>query len=462
MARAVPLEYWDYRTPSSVGETLRGVAYDGAKFIAVGEGGTLLVSQNGVHWADITPHDFEEGAHKASLFQVTHQNGTWFAFGTRWGSYSAIFTSNNGFDWDFPNVGSSRIDTDVGFFKGLYFWLCDNGAIEQSSTGIFPRSNPNVPAFGRYNAIATNDVVAVAVGEHGAIAYSANGALWAPATSGITSALKDVAFLGDAFYAVGANGIILTSPDGIVWTKTHESMNATFEAVTRMGDTRIVVGQGGRIYRSLDGAGWTAVADVPNANYYDVAAGSGRFVAVGEGGLRLSSADGQSWAGYVPDRPVFTMSVATNGKSIVTPPLSAGRGYYSTDGINWRRSEAPGGLGTRRVVWFKDHYYTGGSKGVNARSVDGAVWEAIASPREDSIAFLGAAGASLIVCYDWDAIGNPGQIRFLTQECGAFTLPDGSKDAALVLYLAPGSYTAHLGDASNATGTALVEVYLLD
>lgn len=42
---------------------------------------------------------------------------------------------------------------------------------------------------------------------------------------------------------------------------------------------------------------------------------------------------------------------------------------------------------------------------------------------------------------------------------GAFSLAAGSKDAAVVLTLAPGSYTAVVGSTGGAAGTALVEVY---
>jgi hypothetical protein len=44
---------------------------------------------------------------------------------------------------------------------------------------------------------------------------------------------------------------------------------------------------------------------------------------------------------------------------------------------------------------------------------------------------------------------------------GAFPLPAGSRDAALVITLAPGAYTAAVSGVGDATGAALVEVYLL-
>lgn len=44
---------------------------------------------------------------------------------------------------------------------------------------------------------------------------------------------------------------------------------------------------------------------------------------------------------------------------------------------------------------------------------------------------------------------------------GAFALPATSSDAALVVTLQPGSYTAQLAGANNATGVGLIEVYQL-
>lgn len=42
---------------------------------------------------------------------------------------------------------------------------------------------------------------------------------------------------------------------------------------------------------------------------------------------------------------------------------------------------------------------------------------------------------------------------------GAFALPSGSRDAAMIVTLPPGSYTAQISGANNTTGVALVEVY---
>lgn len=57
---------------------------------------------------------------------------------------------------------------------------------------------------------------------------------------------------------------------------------------------------------------------------------------------------------------------------------------------------------------------------------------------------------------DW--AGNPSLASTFTA-VGAFALPSASRDAALLVTLSPGSYTAQLAGANNTSGVALVEVY---
>ena len=53
------------------------------------------------------------------------------------------------------------------------------------------------------------------------------------------------------------------------------------------------------------------------------------------------------------------------------------------------------------------------------------------------------------------------EIAVAASSTGAFALASGSKDAAIVMTLAPGSYTAIVNGANNSTGAALLEVYQL-
>jgi hypothetical protein len=54
------------------------------------------------------------------------------------------------------------------------------------------------------------------------------------------------------------------------------------------------------------------------------------------------------------------------------------------------------------------------------------------------------------------------QISTLSAQVGAFALPNGSADAALVLNLEPGGYTVQVKGKGTASGPAIVEVYEVD
>jgi hypothetical protein len=60
---------------------------------------------------------------------------------------------------------------------------------------------------------------------------------------------------------------------------------------------------------------------------------------------------------------------------------------------------------------------------------------------------------------NWSDGADADSVAATAAAVGAQPLASGSKDAALLLYLAPGIYTAQLRGADSTTGVALVEVY---
>ncbi len=70
------------------------------------------------------------------------------------------------------------------------------------------------------------------------------------------------------------------------------------------------------------------------------------------------------------------------------------------------------------------------------------------------------AGTTLLATNDnW---GDRPELAAAFRSVGAFDLPAGSRDAALFVTLAPGSYTAQVSGVANTTGVALVEVYAVN
>jgi len=62
---------------------------------------------------------------------------------------------------------------------------------------------------------------------------------------------------------------------------------------------------------------------------------------------------------------------------------------------------------------------------------------------------------------NWSTAANAVEVATVAAAVGAFALPAGSRDAALLVTLSPGSYSAVISGVGNTTGTALVELYVV-
>jgi len=82
----------------------------------------------------------------------------------------------------------------------------------------------------------------------------------------------------------------------------------------------------------------------------------------------------------------------------------------------------------------------------------------LADPKVDVI----AGGALIANNNDWTESASVSQVMATTPVVGAFPLEPNSRDAALVLQLAPGSYTVQVSGAGSSTGTVLLEIYDAD
>jgi hypothetical protein len=81
----------------------------------------------------------------------------------------------------------------------------------------------------------------------------------------------------------------------------------------------------------------------------------------------------------------------------------------------------------------------------------------VTNPLSDpQLKLFDAQGALVATNAGW---ANDPMVSYLGDALGAFRFTDGSVDAALLLTLAPGSYTAQVSSSSGGTGTALLEVY---
>lgn len=78
---------------------------------------------------------------------------------------------------------------------------------------------------------------------------------------------------------------------------------------------------------------------------------------------------------------------------------------------------------------------------------------------QPSLEVTNSSGAIVASNTGWVTNSNAGQIASVAAAVGAFALPSGSADCAVIASLPPGAYTVQVSGVGNTTGVALAEVY---
>jgi hypothetical protein len=80
-------------------------------------------------------------------------------------------------------------------------------------------------------------------------------------------------------------------------------------------------------------------------------------------------------------------------------------------------------------------------------------------PLADPRLTLFVGGNAVATNDGWGSADDNHEVAEAFVTTGAFLLPDGSKDAAVLLTLNPGTYTAQVTAANGGAGNVLIEVY---
>jgi hypothetical protein len=235
-------------------------ANPGLRWVAVGDGGTALYSPDGITWtagstATANPSNY-------ALRSITQVNGNFFAVGDA----GTIISSTDGNTWYAHTATSGTTSNLYGVIHGIYF---------------------------------------VAVGDNGTIVTSGDGNNWAPQTSitpGISSVnLKKVAYYGSIIVAVGDGGTIVTSiNNGANWiSQTQGTLGLvgiaaeTQFVINAVADTQlgyistvqfVAVDSAGNTYTSPNGIVWSAGNNTGIATANALVSSGFGYVAVGNGG----------------------------------------------------------------------------------------------------------------------------------------------------------------------------------
>ncbi len=291
--QSAPGEEWGRSYPVPTGGSLYDVVWDGSQFVAVGWGGTILTSPDGITWTQ------QQSGLTQRLSGITWGGSQFVALG--WGyedfaGYRAtIITSPDGITWTKRILNFEEELNGITWSGNQFVAVGWDGTILTSHDGITWTKR----CSGKWNdlwGVTWSGSQFVAVGglaEGGSmnciILTSPDGITWTQQNSGTTNSLRGITWSGSQFVAVGGNGIILSSPDGITWTQRNSGMTGWLSGITWSGSKFVAVGEGGTILTSSDGFTWTQRNSGAINTLRGITWSGSQFVAVGDGGTILTS-----------------------------------------------------------------------------------------------------------------------------------------------------------------------------
>ena len=236
-----------------------GVGGNSNQLIAVGNGGTIVLSTN-------------------SLVTVVTTNTD--------GTLATNTVSTIGVVWNPVPPPTTNDLHGVEFFNGDYYVSGGNGTILQSANGV-DWTRLSTPTTAYLSGLAVYAGGMVATGNNGTILTSADGTTWTSQTSGTTNWLYHVRYLDGLLITVGDNGTILTSANGTAWTEQNSTTTNFLNDVTMVTNQFFVVGDNGTVLSGTNGTTWTNAGIITLESLYGATTQSGQLVVVGLGGAIL-------------------------------------------------------------------------------------------------------------------------------------------------------------------------------
>ncbi|NIV18649.1 MAG: hypothetical protein GWN47_09665 [Woeseiaceae bacterium] len=269
---------------------LNAVHWSGANFIAVGDGGFILTSPDGLTWtqsgsatnANLRAIGFDLFDHvavgdSATVLGSADGGKSWFV--QHHGEANVSLRGVNHLAWPIVAVGKLE-DTDAPYVMSSP----DHG---QSWTAIeeLPQTGRwfTASAMGAGLHVATTQIEVLP--NDARVAVSGGGEAWSEVVIDL-DAISTFAIIRDwdsgLFWAAGEEGRIYRSPDGVNWARLETPVNSLLKALAGFGDVIVAHGSAGSGVMTSDGGqSWQLINIGDDFESHGLAYGAGRFVAVG-------------------------------------------------------------------------------------------------------------------------------------------------------------------------------------
>ena len=352
---------WNASNDSPTQENLNDILFGNGIYIAIGNAGSILTSNDTVYWSSQTSGTTNDLFSLALDLETLNNeflvSGAWGTLlrgdttGTGWapeavpsnpapasasffydvvssfspiapfdsivvtvGSGGEIYnTTDNGASWDI-SAGPTQTQKDINALTtsdSLLVAVGDNGVILNSTNAGVEWFSQTSCTSDRLHSVAWKDTTPtrfIAIGDAGAVCISDDGSDWTADTPNTppdtSSALYGIAWGDDQFIAVGGsflNSVIYTSPDGEDWTLRNSNEPFILRDIVWNKDHFIAVGDGGTITTSPRGISWTRNSSGTTTDLNNIAISEDRMIATGKIAAPFSTLilrnEGDTWDG---------------------------------------------------------------------------------------------------------------------------------------------------------------------
>jgi hypothetical protein len=239
---------WTEQRLTSVVPRLNDVAWNGSRYVAVGDGGVVLTSPDGAAWTIQPVPTLLEPV----LSGVAASGNRYVAVGRQWSTTTStyaelILTSPDGANWSEATPSHSMV------LNGIT-WSGSKFVAVGSLLG-----GPNAEA---------------------AVLVSSDGLAWTRHAVGALSSLGEIAWNGSQFVATGYAGAV-RSPDGVTWTQVGQG--TVGDGAIAWSGQRFLVCSIVYCQSSTDGVQWGSAGQLPGIGPYvrGLAWDGTKWVAVG-------------------------------------------------------------------------------------------------------------------------------------------------------------------------------------
>ena len=376
---------WERVTPLWPQRNLSCVTYGDGNFVAAGEYGVIMSSQDGLEWY---PRD--SGVTK-NISSITYGNSKFVAVLQSFSHEPCVvLTSPDGRDWQTQCLQDRDFSLNAVAFGGGRFVAAGSPATILSSPDGIEWNRHYLGIYEDLLAVTYGNGLFVAAGDAGKILTSPDGETWTERDSSTTDKIDMLFFTGKYFMAL-SNYSFVTSEDGITWVQSPHHLPSDFFTLATDGHIFVAAGWNGFVFTSQDTATWSGPIKAAAYTLNGLVYGDGKFVGAGGLGSRMciaESVDGSAWVEPTSSSEISIALMSAGGDRLIASGHDDSSRYQriltSSDGLDWRVNYLPeADVALNSIAYDGGRFIAAGTRSTVFESYGGDSWEKVATLSKD-------------------------------------------------------------------------------